>query len=151
MCQPNHRVSSLWYSAMLRAVSCHESGMVECDNRLWAICGWYNVDSSWLHWGMIEQILWLNFGLILCCKVGCLVFFLVFFLFFLIHPEPFYPLLLVCHTCITIGATFHLLWCSISFYPCSTPILLHITRYKLVTTNSSSFSLTTHDEPICVS
>ena len=86
-----------------------------------------------------------------CCKVGCLVFFPIFFLFFLIHPDPFYPLLLVCHTCITIGATFHLLRYSISFYPCSTPILLHISRYKLVTTNLSSFSLTAHDEPIWVS
>ena len=86
-----------------------------------------------------------------CCKMGCLVFFSIFFLFFLIHPEPFYPLLLACHTCITIRAAFHLLQYSISFYPCSTPILLHISRYKLVTTNLSSFSLNAHDEPICMS
>ena len=86
-----------------------------------------------------------------CCKVGCLVFFSIFFLFFLIYHNPFCPLLLACHTCITIGSMFHLLQYSISFNPCSTPILLSISRHKLVTINLSSFSLTAHDEPVCVS
>ena len=74
-----------------------------------------------------------------CYKVDCLAFFLIFFLIFLIHPEPFYPFATyLSHLChhwnrIPFIPTFHKL------LPLFTPILLHISRYNLVTTKFKQF------------
>ena len=73
-------------------------------------------------------------GTWLCYKVDCLAFFLIFFLIFLIHPEPFYPFATYLshlhhhRNRIPFIPTFHKL------LPLFTPILLHISRYNLVTT-----------------
>ena len=74
-----------------------------------------------------------------CYKVDCLAFFLVFFLIFLIHPEPFYPFA-------TYLSHLHHHWNHIPFIltfhkllPLFTPILLHISRYNLVTTKFKQF------------
>ena len=74
-----------------------------------------------------------------CYKVDCLAFFLIFFLIFLIHPEPFYPFATYLshlrhhRNRVPFILTFHKL------LPLFTPILLHISRYNLVTTKFKQF------------